>query len=228
MDYFRDYLLKDYLKNYLEDLERWCRSLGISKEECMRIKLRELDHLANELKSYFKDYFKEDPSYGELVSTLAEITVKFGEEGIKATFSHIALDRIAELRKIGLGKEKIKEKLIGDGLIWYIPDYDCVFEDIAKEVKPNEKIIEWRKEWKKVAERSRGVRGFFYIDGEKFLAGSPSPVPALLHVYSRVKKGETVCVKWEYRRGIITRFIRSERDFEDFLSLIKRISKEIE
>ena len=184
----------------------------------MRIKLRELDYLASELKSYFKDYFKEDPSYGELISTLAEITVKFGEEGIKATFSHIALDRIAELRKRGFGKEKIKKKLIGDGLIRYIPDYDCVFEDIAKEV--DEKMIEWRK----VVERSRGVYGFFYIDDEKLLTS----LPALLHIYSRVKKGETVYVKWGYNvsgalRGKITRFIRSERDLEDFLLLIKQI-----
>ena len=93
-----------------------------------------------------------------------------------------------------------------------------MFEDIAKEV--DEKMIEWRK----VVERSRGVYGFFYIDDEKLLTS----LPALLHIYSRVKKGETVCVKWGYNdssalRGMITRFIRSERDLEDFLSLIKRI-----
>jgi len=221
MYYFR---LKNYLENYLENLEKWFQSLerelGISKEVCMRIKLRELDHLASELKSYLKGYFIGDPSYGELVSTLAEIIVKFGKEGIKATFSHIALDRIAELRKRGFGKEEIKKELTFTGLIQYIPNYDCVFEDIAKEVKPSEKMIEWRG----VAERSSGVHGFFYIDDEKLLTS----LPALMHIYSRVKKGETVCVKWgcnvsDAVRGMITRFIRSERDLEDFLSLIKRI-----
>ena len=95
-----------------------------------------------------------------------------------------------------------------------------MFEDIAKEVKPEEKKIKQRAKFEEIVKK--GVRGVFYIDGR------PLPGPAgLLHIYSRVKKGETVYVKWGYdsyyaRRGRI-KFVHSERDLEDLLSLVEQM-----
>ena len=60
---------------------------------------------------------------------MANITNRFGEEGINATFNHIALDRIAELIELGFGKEEIKEsllfgiKLLGSSVISTGADY---------------------------------------------------------------------------------------------------------
>ena len=96
-----------------------------------------------------------------------------------------------------------------------------MFEDIAKEVKPEEKKIKQRAKFEEIVKK--GVRGVFYIDGKLL----PGPA-GLLHIYSRVKKGETVYVKWGYytedaRRGKIKKFVHNERDLEDLISLIKQM-----
>jgi len=218
--------------------EKWCQSLGISKEVCREVNkiIDDPSHhdIVNKILrwGWARDAFESGKiiaargfmipnPYGKVVSVLDKIVVKFGKEGIKATFNHIALDRIAELRKRGFGKEEIKKKLVDNNLIQYITDYDCVFEDIAKEVKPEEKKIKQRTEFEEIVKK--GVRGVFYIDGR------PLPGPAgLWHIYSRVKKGETVYVKWGYytedaRRGKIKKFVHNERDLEDLISLIKQM-----
>lgn len=54
----------------------------------------------------------ERDEHRKITSELAKITNRFGEEGIKATFSYIALDRIAELIELGFDKEKIRKNLL--------------------------------------------------------------------------------------------------------------------
>ena len=150
--------------------EKWCQSLGISREVCREVNkiIDDPSHhdIVNKILKWgwARDAFESGKiltargfmipnPYGKVVSVLDKIVVKFGKEGIKATFNHITLDRIAELRKRGFGKEEIKKKLVDNNLIQYITDYDCVFEDIAKEVKPEEKKIKQRAKFEEIVKK---------------------------------------------------------------------------
>jgi len=217
--------------------EKWCRALGIKEEICKEVN-RIIDSPPHDIVDkilkwgWARDSFEsgilntpfgivEGDEYQKVTSELAEITNKFGEEGIKATFSHIALDRIAELIELGYNKEEIEEKLIANDLMKYIPDYDKAFREISEEVKPSEQKIKRRKEFEDLA-RS-GIHGMFYIDG-RFLPG----VAGLNYLKGKIKKGNSVYVKWgidayDARRGRIGRFISNERELKELINEIKGV-----
>ena len=121
--------------------------------------------------------------YEKVTTKLAEITNRFGEDGIKATFSHIALDRIYELIELGYNKKEIKNKLIKDDLMKYIPDYEQVFKDISMEVKPNIYKIKRKEEFEEIVRK--GIRGMFIIDNNIL-----PPAAALLKIKKQIKKGK--------------------------------------
>ena len=87
--------------------EKWCQSLGISKEVCREVNkiIDDPSHhdIVNKILKWgwARDAFESGKiltargfmipnPYGKVVSVLAEIVDKFGKEGIKATFNHIA------------------------------------------------------------------------------------------------------------------------------------------
>ncbi len=214
--------------------EKWCQALRVRKEVCKGVnKIIDSpphDIVDNLLKwKWARDLFESGKLrqplfggyYGIVTSELAEITNRFGEEGIKATFNHIALDRIAELIELGLKKEKIREKLIENDLMKYIPDYDQVFKDISKEVEPSKQKIERRKEFEELT-RS-GVYGVFYINSRPL-----PPVAGLNLIKSKIKKGERVYVKWgidtyDALKGRIKKFISNEEELKKLINEIKNV-----
>ncbi len=180
--------------------EKWCEALGIRKEVCLKVNriidspphdsvdrllkwgwARELFE-SGELNMPIGAIGRDD--YYKVTSKLAEITNKFGQEGVKATLSHVALNRIAELVELGFDKEGIRKKLIEADLMKYIPEYDQAFADVFHEVKPSESKIKRRKKFEELA-RSE-VYGVFYTRGRLFPA-----VPGLVYVKSKIKKEET-------------------------------------
>jgi hypothetical protein len=229
--------------------ERWCKRLGIKESVCREVN-RIIDSFNHDnvkklLKwRWVRESFESRDSIGELnsvienstikefrrdiyqvTSKLAEITNRFGEEGIKATFNHIALDRIAELIKQGFKKEEIREKLIKDDLMKYIPDYDQVFSDISKEVYPSESKIQRRKEFEESTKS--GISGKFYIDGKSLPAPS-----GLVHIKGKIKRGEKIYVEWgaeawEAQRGKICKFISNEDDLKKLIAEIKDYKRKI-
>jgi len=158
---------------------------------------------------------------GKLTTELAEITNRFGREGIRATFNHIALDYIAELIELGYNKEEIQERLINNALMSYISDYEQAFADISRESKPSSAKVQRRKEFEELAKS--GVHGVFIVD-----YGHPplSPAPALNRIKSKLKKGETVCVKWgvdayDAKKGRISRKLCKMEDLAELIAEIK-------
>jgi len=120
--------------------EKWCKALGICKEICREVN-RIIDSPPHDVvdnllrwnwaRMAFESGKLREPihivsgdDYEKVTRELAEITNRFGVEGIKATFSHIALNRVAELIELGFDKEEIKRKLIENDLMKYIPNYD--------------------------------------------------------------------------------------------------------
>jgi len=216
--------------------KKWCKALKVKEEICEKINRIIDDPSSHDIVDrvlkwgWARDAFEsgilstpfcivKGDEYEKVTSKLAEITNKFGEEGIKATFSHIALDRIAELIELGYSKEEIRERLIENGLIEYIPDYDEVFRDVSREVKPSEQKIKRRKEFEELARSGR--YGVFYVDG-KILLGPAG----LNYIKSRIRKGEEVYVKWgtnveRARRGRIRRFISNEEELWELIREIK-------
>ena len=217
--------------------EKWCKALGIEEEICKEVNriidTSPHDIVCRNLKwSWARRAFEsgklnrpfgivEGDDYQIVTSELAEITNKFGEKGIKAAFSHIALDRIAKLIELGFNREEVKRELIANDLMKYIPDYDEVFRDISKEVKPSRQKIKRRKEFEELV-RS-GVHGMFYIDG-RFLPAAAG----LVHIKSRIKKGDVVYVNWgvnadDARRGRVRKFIANEKELKELINEIKNI-----
>ncbi len=217
--------------------EKWCKALGIKEEICKEVN-RIIDFPPHDIVDkilkwdWARDLFesgKLNTSFGivggdeyqKVASKLAKITNKFGEEGIKATFSHIALDRIAELIELGYNKGEIEKRLIANDLMKYIPDYDKVFREISEEVKPSEQKIKRKKEFEELA-RSE-IYGMFYIDGRLLPA-----VAGLNYLKSKVKKGNIVYVKWgidayDARKGRIGKFISNEKELKELINEIKGI-----
>jgi len=215
--------------------EKWCKALGISEEICREIN-RIIDSPPHDVvdnllrwnwaRMAFESGKLREPihivpgdDYEKVTRELAEITNRFGVEGIKATFSHIALDRVAELIELGFDKEEIKRKLIENDLMKYIPDYDQVFADVSNEVKPSEQKIKWRKEFEGLAKS--GVYGMFYIDGKYLPAAA-----GLIQIKSKIKKGKSVYVKWgidadEARKGRIKKNVSNEKDLEELIRVIR-------
>lgn len=231
--------------------EKWCQALGISRAVCEEVnrtidrvphdiedeilkqkwlreafrkgKIRHNQREAKEIGKTFSKFFA-NRIHEELFCELTEITNKFGEEGIKATFCHIALDRVAELIMMGMKKEKIMEGLREKGLINYIVDFDKVFQDISKKVKPIPHLIKRRETFEKLAKLAKGVYGVFSVNRVNL-----SPLPALLKIESELRKGDSVEVEWgenhyvvSKRRAKIKKVLHSE---EDMMNLIEDIKK---
>jgi hypothetical protein len=214
--------------------EKWCQALGVKKEVCKEVN-KIIDSVPHDIVNkvlkwgWARDLFEsgmlimpigifKGDDYEKVTSKLAEITIKFGFEGIKATFNHIALDKIASLIRSGFKKEEIRERLCRDNLMRYIPDFDKVFDDISKEVKPNERKIQERKEIERLAKS--GIFGVFYIDGKVLPA-----VAGLRYIKSKIKKGESVYVKWGFDtydaiKGRIKMFVSTENDFKNLMRRI--------
>lgn len=222
--------------------EKWCKALGVRREVCQKInKIVDLpphdieDKMLKEkwLREAFESGMPKDnplltlaktgsisESYEKLIAELNEITFKFGGEGIRATFCHIALDRIAELIELGFNREKIKERLIENELMSYVPDYDQVFTEISREARPSPTKMQRRKEFEELAKS--GVHGVFVVDGVLL-----PPTPALVKIKSKLKKSEIVYIEWgsnvyEARKGRIRRTLYK---LEDLAELIKEVNK---
>jgi len=215
---------------------KWCEALGIDKDVCREVTRlidKEFPHdiVDNVLKwGWARESFESgnltstvfvtpEDKYGKVTKALAEITNRFGIDGVRATFNHIALDRVTELIELGYDKEQIRQKLTKLDLMKYIPDYDEVFKDIQQEVKPSEEKIKRRKDFEKLAKS--GIYGVFYIDGKLLPA-----IAGLNYIKGKVSKGEEVYVKWgidsyEARRGKIARFVSDEKELWELIDDIK-------
>jgi len=219
--------------------EKWCQALGVRKEVCQKVN-RIIDSPPHDIVDkllkwrWAREWFEsgklktslgivEGDEYQKVTSELANITHRFGEEGIKATFNHIALDRIAELIELGFDKEEIRKKLIKNDLMKYISDYNQVFDDISQQIKPSNNKIKNRKEFEKLAKS--GIYGMFSING-KFIPA----VAGLIYIKGRIKKGEKLYIKWgidayDARRGRIKKFISNERELDDLIKEVKNIKR---
>jgi len=220
--------------------KKWCKALGIKEEVCQEVN-KIIDSSPHDIEDrllkweWAREAFESGKikesfcvvhgdDHEKLTKELAEITNKFGQEGIKATFNHIALDRIAELIQSGFDKEQIRKKLIEYKLMDYVPDYEKVFRDISREVKSAPLRIQKRKEFEKLA-RS-GVYGMFVVDGSLL-----PPVAALLRMRSKLAKGKSVYVKWDVdaykaRAGRIKRTLYRMDDLWELIREIKQFKKE--
>lgn len=218
--------------------EKWCQKLGISKIVCREVnKIIDrpphdvVDNLlkmkwareAFEAGKLTEEMFQFKEIYAQLTRDLAEITNKFGEEGIKATYNHIALDYIDELIRLGFKKKEILRKLTENDLTEYIPDYDEVFSDVSKVSKPSKQKIEHREKFEKLVKR--GVKGMLIV------ANQSLPAPAgLVKLEGRIRKGESTNVKWgcnedSARQGMIHRRISTRAELEDLIEEIKKQQK---
>ncbi|MGQ4876549.1 MAG: hypothetical protein ACP6IY_20990 [Promethearchaeia archaeon] len=215
--------------------EKWCEILGISREVCKEInKIIDLPphDIVKKLlrwgwareafeKGMIKETFriKKGDEYDKLFSELAEITNKYGGEGIRATFCHIALDKIAELIKMGLKKDDIEQKLNKENLMGYIYDFNAVYNDISKEINPSSNKIQRRIEFNNTV-RS-GVKGIIRIDFDKPL----SAPAALIRLKSLLNKGKKVHVKWQDTfsnpRNTYYDELSNEKDLNKFTKKIK-------
>lgn len=216
--------------------EKWCQVLGIERYVCREIN-KIIDSPPHDIVDkllewrWARDLFEsgrlKEPicivpgdTHGKVTAELAEITNGFGEEGIKATFIHIALDRIAELIELGFNEEEVRKKLIENDLMKYIPDYDEIFIEISREVSPSPKKILNRREFEELA-RS-GVYGMFKVNGTLL-----PPTAALVKIRSKIRRGEDVYVKWginayEARKGKISKKISNIKDLKELIDEIKK------